>query len=104
LLTKLPSGPDGKFITESPDKLVKAGKMNSNVALLYGDMKDEGTLFSQINSLNLTTTEDVKDYFKTYWWPKATEAQLDRLFELYPQDPTQGSPFDTGLRNSVPIQ
>lgn len=75
--------PDGKFLTESPDKLVAAGKI-ANVPILYGDMENEGTLFSLINPVNITTTELVKDYFKTYWWPKATEQQLDRLMELYP--------------------
>lgn len=75
--------PDGKFLTESPDKLVAAGKI-ANVPILYGDMENEGTLFSLINPVNLTTTELVKDYFKTYWWPKVTEQQLDRLMELYP--------------------
>ncbi|KAI5359782.1 putative carboxylesterase, type B, carboxylesterase type B, active, alpha/Beta hydrolase [Septoria linicola] len=75
--------PDGKFLTESPDKLVAAGKI-ANVPIMYGDMENEGTLFSLINPINITTTELVKDYFKTYWWPKVTEPQLDRLMELYP--------------------
>lgn len=67
-------------------------------------MRDEGTLFSLINQLNLTTTEDVKDYYKTYWWPAATDEQLNRLLELYPQDPTKGSPYGTGLLYSIPLQ
>jgi acetylcholinesterase len=76
--------PDGKFLTESPDKLVAAGKI-ANVPILYGDMENEGTLFCLFNQLNITTTELVKDYFKTYWWPKVSEQQLDRLMELYPE-------------------
>lgn len=75
--------PDGKFLTESPDKLVAAGKI-ANVPILYGDMENEGTLFCLLNQVNITTTELVKDYFKTYWWPKVSEQQLDRLMELYP--------------------
>lgn len=65
-----------------------------------GDMRDEGPLFSLITALNTTTDDDVKDYFKTYWWPKATESQLNRLLELYPQDPTKGSPYGTGFANA----
>lgn len=75
--------PDGHFLTKSPDILVSEGKI-ANVPLMYGDVADEGTLFSLVNSLNTTTTEEVKDYFKTYWWPDITEEQLDRLMELYP--------------------
>jgi len=52
-------------LTESPDKLVKAGKI-ANVPVMYGDMKDEGTLFSLIKSLNTMTEEDVKDDFQTF--------------------------------------
>lgn len=95
--------PDGQFIADSPDQLVAAGKI-ANVPIMYGDMRDEGTLFSLTNQLNITTTELVKDYFKTYWWPNMTEAQLDRLMEEYPEDPTQGSPFGTGLLYAIPSQ
>ncbi|SMQ51504.1 unnamed protein product [Zymoseptoria tritici ST99CH_1A5] len=87
--------PDGKFLTDSPDRLVAQGKI-ANVPIMYGDMENEGTLFSLINQLNITTTELVKDYFKTYWWPKVTETQLDRLMDLYPADidnfPADGLP------------
>lgn len=75
--------PDGRFLKESPDKLVAQGKI-ADVPLLYGNMKDEGTLFSLVNSLNTTTTEEVINYFGTYWWPNATEEQLEMLMELYP--------------------
>lgn len=67
-------------------------------------MKDEGTLFSLVNSLNTTTTDDFKDYFHSIWWPMATSEEMDRLAELYPQDPTAGSPFDTGILNSITPQ
>ncbi|KAH0593279.1 hypothetical protein MHUMG1_09001 [Metarhizium humberi] len=95
--------PDGKFFPQSPDKLAAAGRI-ANVPVLYGDMRDEGTLFSLINQLNLTTTADIKEYFKTYWWPAVTEQQLNRLMELYPQDPTKGSPYGTGLLYAIPPQ
>jgi hypothetical protein len=50
-------------------------------------MENEGTLFAIITSLNITTTELVKDYFKTYWWPNIPAQQLDRLVDdLYPVD------------------
>jgi acetylcholinesterase len=73
--------------------------------MVIGDMKDEGTIFSQINQLNVTTTEDWKKLFKDIWWPDTvTDENLDRLAELYPDDPTQGSPFDTGHLNALTPQ
>lgn len=93
--------PKDPLLPEPPDLLAKSGKI-ANVPLLMGDMKDEGPLFSVITALNTTTDEEVKDYFKTYWWPAATEAQLDALLEQYPQDPAAGSPYDTGIMNTEP--
>ncbi|KAK2768456.1 hypothetical protein FQN54_000311 [Arachnomyces sp. PD_36] len=95
--------PDGSFLTKSPHTLVEEGKI-ANVPLIIGDMKDEGPLFSLINSLNTTTTDDFKDYFKSIWWPMASSEEIDRLAELYPDDLTAGSPFDTGFLNSIAPQ
>lgn len=64
-------------------------------------MKDEGTPFALVNSLNTTTTEQFKDYFRRMWWPMATSDQIDCLAELYPNDPSAGSPFDTGNANAI---
>lgn len=86
--------PKDKLLKASPDVLAAKGQI-AQVPLLMGDMKDEGPLFSTVTALNTTTQDEVIDYFKTYWWPKATEAQLNRLMQLYPQDPTKGSPYDT---------
>lgn len=56
-------------------------------------MRDEGTLFSLLAQLKATTDEDFKNYFQTVWWPNATDEDMEGLMELYPQDPSQGSPF-----------
>ena len=96
--------PDGYFLRDSPHRTWKAGDI-AQIPMVIGDMKDEGTLFSQINQLNVTTTADWKKLFKDIWWPDtATPENLDRLAELYPDDPTLGSPFDTGLRNALTPQ
>lgn len=68
---------------------------------MTGNMKDEGTLFALITCLNTTTDDEFEDYFRTYWWPHITGDQMQKLMDLYPNDPTQGSPFDTGLANSL---
>jgi acetylcholinesterase len=94
--------PDGKFLTESPDKLVAEGKI-ANVPIIYGDMRDEAALFSLINTLNPSTADEIIDYFKTYWCLKATEEQLQKIMEIYPDNPADGSPFGTGLLQLGPI-
>lgn len=68
---------------------------------MIGDMTDEGTLFSIITQLNITTDSQFKEYFQTFWWPKATDAQLERLMELYPANSAAGSPFGTGYANEL---
>lgn len=73
--------------------------------MVIGDMKDEGTIFSQVNQLNVTTTDDWKKLFKDIWWPDTvTDENLNQLAILYPEDPTQGSPFDTGNLNHLTPQ
>lgn len=64
-----------------------------------GDMKDEGALFSLVTALNTTTEEAVKEFFQKYWWPNATEDQLDTLMSLYPEN--EGSPYDGGIVNDL---
>lgn len=95
--------PGCKLLPQSPDKIAATGKI-ANVPLLMGDMRDEGPLFSLITAINTTTEDDVKVYFKTYWWPNASENQLTRLLELYTQDPTRGSPYGTGIANAATSQ
>jgi acetylcholinesterase len=38
---------------------------------------------------------------KEFIFPNATDAQIDELLKLYPQDVTQGSPYDTGAQNAL---
>ncbi|KAJ8521688.1 hypothetical protein ONZ45_g1643 [Pleurotus djamor] len=93
LLTWLPRA-DGVFLSDAPQRLVQQGKV-ANVPFVTGDTDDEGTIFSLAN-LNITTSDQLKDYIRTVYFPSATEAQLDALVVHYPQDPSQGSPYGTG--------
>jgi hypothetical protein len=36
------------------------------------------------------------DYWQQFYLPKASKAEIERVFSLYPEDPAAGSPFDTG--------
>ncbi|KAI3620784.1 carotenoid ester lipase precursor [Moniliophthora roreri] len=85
---------DGKFLTDAPQKLVQQGKV-AKIPIVSGDCDDEGTLFS-LSTLNVTTEAQVKEYVKTEF-VSIPDADLDRLLKLYPQDITQGSPYNTGI-------
>ncbi|KAF2756378.1 carotenoid ester lipase [Pseudovirgaria hyperparasitica] len=91
--------PDGKHLTDSPHRLAAQGKF-AKVPLMIGDMRDEGTLFSLLTQLKVTTEKDFKDYFQSVWWPKASDEDMAGLMDLYPHDPTKGSPFGTGIFNN----
>ncbi|KAF9453329.1 alpha/beta-hydrolase [Macrolepiota fuliginosa MF-IS2] len=100
-----PPRADGVFLTDHPQRLVQQGKI-ARVPFITGELcncDDEGTLFS-LSSLNVTTEGEFKDYFKNTFLPGTTDAQVDQLATLYPDDITQGSPFDTGILNAVTPQ
>ncbi|KIP02703.1 hypothetical protein PHLGIDRAFT_78736 [Phlebiopsis gigantea 11061_1 CR5-6] len=88
---------DGDFVTDDPQKSVLNGSV-ANIPFVTGDLDDEGTLFA-LYSLNLTADVEAQDYIHSNYLHNATAEQIEKLMELYPQDPVQGSPFDTGANN-----
>ena len=50
------------------------------------------------------TESQLRTYITTYFLPNASEADIDKLLTLYPEDVTQGSPFDTGSLNVITPQ
>ncbi|KAK7025565.1 hypothetical protein VNI00_015918 [Paramarasmius palmivorus] len=93
---------DGTFLTDNPQRLVQQGKV-AKIPIVSGDCDDEGTLFS-LSTLNVTTEAQVKNYVKTEFISTVSDADLDRLLKLYPQDITQGSPYNTGILNAISPQ
>lgn len=91
--------PDGKFLTKSPDILAQTGKY-AKVPFILGDQEDEGTLFSLFQN-NITTTEQLRQYIKTIFFPTASDAAINALLTAYPDDQAQGSPFNTGQLNQL---
>ncbi|KAI9454054.1 Alpha/Beta hydrolase protein [Lactarius psammicola] len=90
---------DGVFLTDLPQKLVQQGKI-ARVPFVAGECDDEGTLFS-LSQANVTTDVDLRAYLKQFYLINVTDAQVDQVLTLYPQDVTQGSPFDTGTENAL---
>ncbi|KAH9170119.1 alpha beta-hydrolase [Lactarius sanguifluus] len=88
---------DGVFLTDHPQKLVQQGKV-ARIPFVAGECDDEGTLFS-LSQTNITTDADLRAYLAEFMLVNVTAAQMDQVLTLYPQDVTQGSPFDTGTEN-----
>ncbi|KAH9030331.1 carotenoid ester lipase precursor [Lactarius pseudohatsudake] len=89
---------DGTFLADNPLELTRQGKV-AKIPFVIGDCDDEGTLFS-LSQTNVTTEAELRTYLSEFFFPNATDAQMDRLLTLYPQDVTRGSPFDTGTQNA----
>lgn len=90
--------PDGTALTLSPELLAAQGKF-APVPFIVGDQEDEGTLFSLFQS-NITTTADLISYLNTIFFPAAPVDIITDLVNLYPDDPSAGSPFGTGILNN----
>ncbi|KAH9030327.1 carotenoid ester lipase precursor [Lactarius pseudohatsudake] len=93
---------DGVFLADNPQKLVQRGKV-ARIPFVTGVCDDEGTIFA-LSASNLTTEADLRNYLSEFFLPNATDAELDELLTLYPQDVTQGSPYDTGIQNAFTPQ
>ena len=42
----------------------------------------------------------LRTFLTEFFLINVTDAELDKVLTLYPQDPTQGSPFDTDTQNA----
>ncbi|KAK0460004.1 carotenoid ester lipase precursor [Desarmillaria tabescens] len=93
---------DGVLFSDNPQRLVEQGKI-ANVPIVSGDCDDEGTLFS-FASLNVTTSAEVATYLKTVIFPNISDQDLNTLLDLYPANPLEGSPYDTGILNVLTPQ
>lgn len=47
------------------------------------------------------TDDEVRQYLQQYYFATVNASMLDSILSAYPSDPTLGSPFDTGLNNSI---
>ncbi|KAF8836991.1 alpha/beta-hydrolase [Paxillus ammoniavirescens] len=90
---------DGVFFKQSARQSLKQGKY-ARIPAILGDVDDEGTLFS-LYSLNVTTNDEFLDYIRTVFLVGATDAEINQLGELYPEDPTLGSPYDIGTNDTL---
>lgn len=90
--------PSNSFFSVSPEVAVANGKY-AKVPIIIGDQEDEGTLFSLVQD-NITTTDDVIAYIGSIF-PDASKDVVAGYVATYPDDPSAGSPFRTGILNEI---
>lgn len=90
--------PDGSALTASPETLAQNG-LYAPVPFIVGDQEDEGTLFS-LFQFNISTTADLENYLSTIFFPFAKKSTVQGLVATYPDNPSAGSPFNTGVLNN----
>ncbi|KAI0541187.1 Alpha/Beta hydrolase protein [Xylaria digitata] len=84
---------DGDVIPAYPTELLRQGRF-AHVPHLYGTNSDEGTDNAPVGVINTDT--DLYNYLlhdTGFGFPAST---IWRIMELYPDDPSQGIPLDTG--------
>ncbi|KAF9017699.1 alpha/beta-hydrolase [Hymenopellis radicata] len=86
-------GPLGLF-PDFPSRLFSQGKF-ARLPFIAGTNLDEGTSFVP-PTLNLTEEEEKAFVVANFSPPGLPGKVVDRLFELYPDDPALGSPYNTG--------
>ncbi|OCH92464.1 alpha/beta-hydrolase [Obba rivulosa] len=90
---------DGEFIPEQPTTLLTQGTV-ARIPYIIADTDDEGTE-TALFLTTLETDEAVEIWLATQALPGVSDAEIAQILELYPNDPIQGSPFDTGTTNQV---
>ena len=75
--------------------------MYAKIPIVTGDLTDEGTLFT-IGTTE-SNQEQAFEYIRNNWVPEVTDAELQQIGLAYPIDPSQGSPYDSGLLNQAGI-
>jgi len=88
---------DGEFIPKWPSDLMETAQF-ANVSILAGSNTDEGTATFWGPRGFLNTTEQVRQwlYNSSTGFVAPDPASVEKILELYPDDPVQGCPFNTG--------
>ncbi|KAI2616547.1 alpha/beta-hydrolase [Hypoxylon sp. NC1633] len=84
---------DGDVIPNFPSELLRAGRF-AHVPHLYGTTSDEGTDNAPVGIIN--TDADLRSFLLLQTGFDFPASTIDGILELYPDDPTQGVPIDTG--------
>ncbi|KAI1386922.1 alpha/beta-hydrolase [Hypoxylon trugodes] len=83
---------DGDVLPNYPSELLRSGRF-AHIPHLYGTTSDEGTDNAPLGIDSDTELRDFLLHGTGFDFPDAT---VDRILELYPDDPAQGIPLNTG--------
>ncbi|THY69728.1 alpha/beta-hydrolase [Aureobasidium pullulans] len=90
--------PSSSFFPVSPEVANQNGNY-AKVPIIAGDQEDEGPLFSLVQS-NITTDAQLLDYVASAF-PDTPRSVVAANVATYPNDPSAGSPFRTGIFNNI---
>lgn len=85
---------DGDIIPNYPTILLSQGRF-AHIPHLYGTNSDEGTDNAPADG-SINTTPDLRYYLSTQTGFDFPQSTISRILELYPDDPAQGIPLNTG--------
>ncbi|KAF2223384.1 putative extracellular lipase [Elsinoe ampelina] len=90
--------PANSFFSQSPDIAISRG-LFAKVPVICGSQEDEGTLFSLTTS-NISNTAELTTYLQSYF-PIRGRDLIPGLVATYPDLQSTGSPFRTGILNTI---
>ena len=70
---------------------------------MSGNCADEGTVFS-LTSLNITSNDDFRSFLKYNYLSDVPDQNVSDVMELYPDNRSDGSPFNTSVFNAITSQ
>ncbi|KAF9441627.1 alpha/beta-hydrolase [Macrolepiota fuliginosa MF-IS2] len=100
LVLSWPPRADGEFLTDTPYQLIQDRKI-AQVPLVIGNVDDEGTLFSLPTLGQIVNGPGFTSWVRAIWAPDLTDPETRSLSVHYPNNVFSGSPFDTGLNNTL---
>ena len=53
------------------------------------------------DDLECSTEDEFRAFIRDFFYPNAPEKMIAPVFDLYPNDPSEGSPFGTGDANQL---
>ncbi|KAJ7075011.1 carotenoid ester lipase precursor [Mycena belliarum] len=90
---------DGDVLME--DAMVSVSKRHyAKMPIMTGSCDDEGTLFA-LAQRNITNNVEFLQYIQSNYLPAVSLSVMEEVRALYPDNPSQGSPFNTGFSNQL---
>ncbi|TFK24286.1 carotenoid ester lipase [Coprinopsis marcescibilis] len=96
---------DGVFLTDLPQRLIRKDKV-AKIPVVSGNVDDEveQNLISSQYTILCMSDQEFREYVSTIWLPGASPQELEPLWEAYPSNPADGSPFNTSFVSAITPQ